>query len=170
MKKIISLISVFFLLVSCGNLNSNNNKMTKKVEKWNSIAVSYTGKLENWDVFDSTEKHGWEFLRFEAWAWQMIAGFDAWVIGMSLWETKNIEIEPKNAYGEYDENKKQTLLKKDLTSFTNAWFELKVWEKIPTQIWELEILASDDESITVDTNHPLAWKKLIFEVKIEEIN
>jgi FKBP-type peptidyl-prolyl cis-trans isomerase 2 len=50
----------------------------------------------------------------------MIKGFDAGVIGMKVGETKVIEMKASEAYGEYDENKKQVLQKKDLVSFTAA--------------------------------------------------
>ena len=143
--------------------------MTKKVEKGNTIKVSYVWKLSDWTVFDSTEKHGGEALEFTPWAGQMIAWFDEWVIGMELWETKTIEIPAEKAYGQRDENKKQVIPKKDLESFKAAWFELKKGEKLPTQFGEFEIIDSDDKNITLDTNHALAWKDLTFEVKVEEI-
>ena len=143
--------------------------MTKKVENGNNIAVSYTGSLEDGTVFDSTEKHWGQFLEFTAGAGQMIPWFDAGVIGMEVWEEKIIEIPAAEAYGEYDENKKQEFRKKDLVSFTAAGYELKVGEKLPTQYWEFEICDESEESVTVDTNHALAWKNLTFKVKIEEI-
>jgi len=143
--------------------------MTKKVEKWSNIAVSYVWKLSDWTIFDSTEKHGWNPLEFEAGAGQMIKGFDEGVLWMEEGEEKTIEIKASDAYWEYDESKKQIIPKKDLVSFTAAGFELKKWEKLPTQYWEFEIIDDDEENITLDTNHPLAWKDLTFEVKIEKI-
>ena len=88
---------------------------------------------------------------------------------MSVWEKKIIEMAPKDAYGEYDESKKQVSRKKDLVSFSSAGYELKVWEKLPTQMWELTIIAVDDENITLDTNHALAGKSLTFEVELVKI-
>jgi peptidylprolyl isomerase len=139
------------------------------VEKWSNIAVSYTGKLEDWTVFDATSNRGWSPLEFKAWAGQMISWFDAWVLGMKLWETKVINISALEAYGEYDETKKQVLAKKDLVSFTAAWFKLEKWEKLPTQMGEFEIIEVDEESVIIDTNHALAWKNLTFEITIEKI-
>ena len=163
MKRLLVLISaVLFTLTLTSCMN------TKVVEKWDNISVHYTGTLEDWTKFDSSLDRK-EPLKFEAWAGQMIPWFDAWVIGMKVWEKKKIEIEPKDAYGEYDKNKKQSMAKKDLESFTAAWYELKVGEKLPTQFWEFEIVEADEENITIDTNHALAWKKLIFDVEIVEI-
>lgn len=143
--------------------------MTKKVEKGSNIEVSYTGSLEDGTVFDSTAKHWGTPLEFTAGAGQMIAWFDEWVIWMKEWETKIIEIPASKAYWEIDESRKQVIPKKDLASFTAAGFELKKGEKLPTQMWEFEICDDCEETITLDTNHALAWKNLTFEVKIEKI-
>ena len=143
--------------------------MTKIVEKGSNIAVTYTGSLKDGTVFDSTEKQWGKPLEFTAWAGQMIAWFDAWVIGMKLWESKIIEIPASEAYGERDDSKKQTIPKKDLVSFTAAWFKLEKGEKLPTQMWEFEICDDCEQTITLDTNHALAWKDLTFEIKIDKI-
>ncbi len=155
------------------NLDINNTETMKKTEvkKWDQVAVSYTGTLDDWEIFDATSRHGWEPLKFVAWAKQMIAWFDAGVIGMKVWEKKTIKIEPKDAYGEYDKSKKQIigLTEKDKKAFEEAWVKLEKWSEFPTMNWPLPIAEVTDNSITVDMNHPLAWKKLIFEVEMLEI-
>ena len=70
----------------------------------------------------------------------MIAGFDSGVVGMKLWEIKTLIIPPEEAYGVYDESRKQVVRKKDLVSFVAAGYSLEVGEKIPTQYGELEIV------------------------------
>ncbi len=142
--------------------------MTNVVKAGDTVAVHYTGTLEDGTKFDSSLDRG-ETLEFKVWAGQMIAGFDAWVEGMAVWDKKTIEIEPKDWYGEYDETKKQSIRKKDLASFTAAGYELKIWEKLPTQYWEFEIVDADEENVVLDTNHFLAGKKLIFEVEMVKI-
>jgi peptidylprolyl isomerase len=146
--------------------------MTKtEVKKWDNVAVSYTGTLEDGTIFDATSKHWWEPLKFTVWAGQMIKGFDTWVIGMKVWETKSIKMWAVDAYWEYDKNRKQTmpLTVEDKKGFQNAWIELKVWETINTSQWQFSILEVKENELILDTNHPLAWKNLIFEVKMIEI-
>ena len=153
------------------NLNSNSwTTMSNKTEvnKGDNISVHYTWTLEDGTKFDSSLDRGTP-LEFTAWAGQMIPWFDAWVIGMKKWEKKIIEIEAKDAYWEYDETKVQVIPRKDLESFVTAWKKLEAGEKIPTQMWELTIIKSDEENVTLDVNHSLAWKKLIFDVEIIEI-
>ncbi len=176
MKKfniILITVLVLIILTMSSFLIFNNNTMVKEtvkeVLKWSNIAVSYTGKLEDWSIFDATSKHWWTPLEFTAWAGQMIKGFDDGVIGMKLNETKTIEIEAKDAYGEYDPANVQVVPKDQLSSFTAAGFKLEKWEKLPTWMWDLEILEVTETWVTLDVNHSLAGKKLIFEVKVVDI-
>ena len=51
------------------------------------VSVTYTGTLENGEVFDSNE--GRDPLEFQSGAGQMIKGFETAVIGMALNEKKS---------------------------------------------------------------------------------
>lgn len=99
----------------------------------------------------------------------MIAGFDAGVMGMKVGDKKTIEIEPENGYGAYDDTKMQTVEKDTLASFEAAGYKLEIGETIPTQFGQIAIKAVDGNSITLDLNHPLAGKKLMFDVELLEI-
>ena len=184
MKKIFILLFLWLVLTSCTGQNSStqktnldiNNKeqnMTKKeiAQTWDKVAVSYTGTFEDGVIFDATSKHGWTPLEFTVWAGQMIPWFDKAVEWMKIWETKKVTLAPSEAYGEKDPNRKQVipLTEQDKKSLELAWYELKVWAKLPTMMWELPILEISWDDVTVDANHPLAWKTLIFEIKLEEI-
>lgn len=188
MKKVFIIISIIWLisLTSCNNteqntqnymsntwtnLNTNQENMTKNqwpVKNGDSIEVNYRGTFEDGTQFDSSYDR-WQTLPFTVWAGQMIPWFDAWVVGMMVWEKKTLTLSPAEAYGEYDETKKQVIAKKDLASFTAAGFELKVGEKLPTQYGEFPIVEADDENVTLDVNSPMAGKTLIFEVELVEI-
>lgn len=146
-------------------LNSNNKEMVKE---WDLVLVDYVWKLEDWTVFDTsieqTAKDAWiynqqrpyEPLEFQAWSWQLIKWFDQWVLWMKLWETKDLIINPEDGYWQADPSK---ILK------------LPVWSW--TQIWGYSFAVSKIEwtNVTLDFNHNLAWKKLVFDVTIiEKVN
>jgi peptidylprolyl isomerase len=86
----------------------------------------------------------------------MIPGFDSGVVGMKEGEKKTLELAPADAYGEFDEERKQVVPKSDLASFVAAGYELKVGEKLPTQFGEFEIIeileegAEGSESTTAE--------------------
>lgn len=143
-------------------------KKTKTIEAWDNIAVHYTWTLENWDKFDSSLDRN-QTLDFEVWAWMMIKWFDSAVVWMKIWDKKSITLEPKDAYGEIDDTKKQVIPKKDLASFEEAWIKLEVWSVLPTQYWEFKIVEVTDTEVTIDVNHALAGKTLNFDIEIIDI-
>ena len=114
------------------------------VESGDTVAVHYTGTLESGEKFDSSLDRG-ETLWFEVGAGQMIPGFDAGVVGMTVGESKTLVLAPKDAYGERDDTQTQTVPKQELASFANAWFTLEVGTKLPTQFGELEIIEIIEE-------------------------
>lgn len=144
------------------------SKKSKEIESWDNISVHYTGTFENWEKFDSSYDRG-QSLDFQVWAWMMIKWFDAAVVWMKIWEKKSITLSPEDAYGQRDENNKQTIEKSNLYDFVKAWFKLEVWEILPTQMGQFEIIEADDESITIDANHKMAWKTLNFDIEIVDI-
>jgi len=109
------------------------------IETGDAIEVHYTWTLEDGEKFDSSRDRG-ETLPFTVGAGQMIPGFDAGVIGMKIGEQKILTLAPKDAYGESDPEKLQTIPKKDLASFSAAGFKLEVGEKLPTQFGEFTII------------------------------
>ncbi len=156
--------------VSENNISPNTTQTMAKevVSSGDQVEVHYVGTLENGEVFDSSRDRG-QTLGFTVGAGQMISGFDAGVVGMKLWETKTLTLSPSEAYGERADTAQQTVPKADLASFTAAGFTLEVWEELPTQMGNFPIIAADEETITLDMNHPLAGKTLIFEVEIIKI-
>ena len=70
------------------------------IKNGDKVKVEYEGKLENGEIFDSTQ-HGDHShpLEFEVGAGQIIPGFDKAVLGMEDGEEKQITLQPKDAYG-----------------------------------------------------------------------
>lgn len=148
--------------------NEEKNMNEKTISSWSTVSLNYIWTLEDWKEFDNSYKR-WEPLSFKAWAGQMIAWFDAWVLWMKVWEKKTLVIAPKDAYGEYDPSKIQKVEKSALSSFENAWYKLEKGEKLPTQYGMITISESTDKEVTLDLNHELAWKTLKFDIEIVDV-
>ncbi len=71
-----------------------------QVKSGDVVRVHYTGTLEDGSQFDSSV--GRAPLEFTVGAGQMIAGFDAGVLGMAVGEKKTILIDPDHGYGQKD--------------------------------------------------------------------
>jgi len=133
-----------------------------------SVFLEYEGKFENGEVFDSSESSA--PLEFVAGAGQVISGFDGAVIGMKIGEEKEFEIEPKDGYGEINEELKKEIPKSALPKEHDPKVGMTLIMNTPTgQQIPAKISKVTDENVVIDLNHPLAGKKLIFKIKIVDI-
>jgi peptidylprolyl isomerase len=139
-----------------------------QVKKGDVIRVHYTGTLLDGSQFDSSV--GRSPLEFTVGAGQMIAGFDAGVLGMAIGEKKTIQIDPDNGYGQKDPN----AIIEFPTSNVPEGMQVEVGMKLNLQNQygqpvPVEIIEVKEEIIIMDANHFLAGKDLVFEVELVEI-
>jgi peptidylprolyl isomerase len=138
------------------------------VKNGDTVKVHYTGKLDNGDVFDSSE--GAEPLAFTVGAGEVIPGFDQALLGMQVGETKDVAIEPEHAYGNRIEELVQTI---DRSQFNLGGAEPEVGMHIemrtPDGNIPLTITDLTDTTITLDANHLLAGETLHFSLTLVEI-
>jgi FKBP-type peptidyl-prolyl cis-trans isomerase SlpA len=141
----------------------------KTVKQNDNIKVHYTGKLSNGQVFDSSKER--EPLAFKVGEGQIIPGFEKAVVGMELNETKEITIQPDNAYGEVRDDLIQEVPKDSLPDDLKPEVGQQLISKLPDGR-EVPIIVTEikDNSIMVDANHPLAGQELNFEIEVVEIN
>lgn len=137
------------------------------VKKGSKILVDYEGRFENGEVFDSSSKHG-EPLEFVAGEGMVVKGFDSAVIGMNVGDEKEVKILPKDGYGEINIGA--------IRSFPRTGFPptIKVGMGIGVPLpggghMPARISKVTEKEVTIDLNHPLAGKTLIFKVKIVKI-
>lgn len=131
------------------------------------VKVHYTGKFEDGTVFDSSE--GKDPLLFHLGKNEIIPGFEKAIIGMEPGEKKTVEIEAADAYGEPRKELVQKVEKKHLPKDLTPEVGLQLQIGEPKDGVVVTITEIDDETITLDGNHPLAGKKLIFNVELSEI-
>ncbi|HYJ46421.1 MAG TPA: peptidylprolyl isomerase [Pyrinomonadaceae bacterium] len=138
--------------------------MPEQAKKGDTVQVHYTGRLESGEVFDSSE--GREPLEFSVGAGQVIKGFDEGVKGMSVGDNKQIEIEAGDAYGERIESLVQKVSRDDLELGVEPEVGMDLAAQTPDG-HEIHVTVTEvtPTSITLDANHPLAGRKLIFDVQ-----
>ena len=146
------------------NKVKNEAKKTKIVANADTVSIHYTGTFNDGKKFDSSLDR-WEPITFRVWLGQMIKWFDAWVVGMKIWDKKTLKLEPKDAYGEAE----MVIPKADLKSFTDAGVKLEAGWSLPTGQWNIKILKADSTTITVANTHPMAWKTLNFDIELVDI-
>ena len=142
------------------------DKMT--IKQGDRIKVEYTGTFDDGTVFDTSKGKG--PLEFEVGSGQIIPGFDKAVVGMKKGGEKKIKIDPKDAYGDYNSQLVKEIPRRVLPPEQEPKPGMMLALGTPDgQRIPARITGVTDEHVTIDLNHPLAGKKLNFNVKIVDI-
>jgi FKBP-type peptidyl-prolyl cis-trans isomerase 2 len=97
----------------------------------------------------------------------MIPGFSKAVIGMKVGQTKTVNIPAAEAYGERSEEYVQTY---PLSDVPNPDDYVEGMQIAVGYGMNATITKKTDKEITLDFNHELAGKNLIFDITIKSIN
>jgi len=134
----------------------------------NTVKVHYTGTLTDGTKFDSSR--GQEPLEFTLGQDEMIGGFEQAVVGMSLGENKTVTIPSDDAYGERNESMVQQVPRSAIPPEIELAPGMMLQAQGPDgETLRFTVADFDEESVTVDGNHPLAGRDLVFELELVEI-
>jgi peptidylprolyl isomerase/FKBP-type peptidyl-prolyl cis-trans isomerase SlpA len=133
------------------------------------VQVHYTGKLEDGTVFDTSQDG--EPLSFTIGENRVIPGFESAVVGMEPGDSKTTEIEPDQAYGEHRDDMVMELdrdqIPEDVEPDVGQQLQLRLENG---QTVPVLITALGEETVTIDANHPLAGRTLIFEIELVDVS
>ena len=139
-----------------------------QVTNGSSVSVNYTGRLEDGTIFDTSIQEGREPLTATLGQGQLIPGFENGLIGMTVGEKKTIEIDPSDAYGEVNP---QMVSEVPLTQVPEG---VKVGDQLQgqNQYGPVNVVVKEvtESTVILDMNHPLAGKKLIFDLEVVSMN
>jgi FKBP-type peptidyl-prolyl cis-trans isomerase 2 len=130
------------------------------------VNVHYIGKFTDGTVFDSSEERG--TLRFRVGDSQVIPGFEKSVIGKNVGDVIEAQISPEEGYGNINPELIVNISKDRLPQ------QLEVGQMLEANFQNGEstsVMVSEigTDYATLDANHPLAGKDLIFEIQIVSI-
>jgi peptidylprolyl isomerase len=132
------------------------------------VRIHYTGKLDDGTQFDTSE--GREPLEFSLGGGQVIPGFDNAVEGMAVGEKKSVTIQPEEAYGPRHDQLIQDVPRNQLPDDMTPAVGMELQARNDSgEVMRFSVTSVDDQSITVDGNHPLAGKALKFDIELVEI-
>jgi FKBP-type peptidyl-prolyl cis-trans isomerase 2 len=137
-----------------------------KIVEGKKVKVHYTGKFEDGNVFDTSKDK--EPLEFVVGDGQLIPGFENGVLEMETGESKTVEITPEEGYGEYRDDLISEVEVNQLPEGTKVGVVLEAQTNAgPMNVTVTEI---NGDKATIDANHPLAGKKLFFDLEVVEVN
>lgn len=132
------------------------------------VHVHYTGRLEDGTVFDSSE--GRDPLEFTLGEGSVIAGFEQAVEGLAVGDTTDARLDPDAAYGPVREDLVMSVPREQLPD----GMEPTVGDRLAMQTADgqnvpVTVVEADEDTVSIDANHPLAGKSLIFELELVKI-
>ena len=131
------------------------------------VSLEYTLTLEDKSKIDSNV--GKEPLVYTQGAHEIIPGLEKQVAGLKVGDSKRIEVSPAEGYGEVDPARKQEVEKTRIPEDAR-----KVGAKLTGQGPQgqpifAQVTEVKDTTVVLDMNHPLAGKKLIFDIKVLKV-
>ena len=136
------------------------------IEKGNVVAVHYTGKLTDGNMFDSSE--GKDPLKFQVGSGQIIPGFENAIIGKNVGDKVTVNIPADQAYGQIREDLLVKVGKEQLPG------EVQIGQSLSAQAdngQEVNVIVKEinEDHVVIDGNHPLAGKELVFDIEVVEV-
>jgi len=131
------------------------------------VSVEFTLSLD--DKTQVQSNVGKEPLVYTQGAHQIVPGLEKNLAGVKVGETKHVEVTPEEGYGPVDPNRTQEVEKDKIPEGAR-----KVGSKLTGrgpngQMMFAEVREVKDKTVVLDMNHPLAGKKLIFDVKVLKV-
>ncbi|NPA49579.1 MAG: peptidylprolyl isomerase [Thermodesulfobacteria bacterium] len=143
----------------------------RKVKLGDVVSIHCVGRLENGEVFESTE--GGPPFQFQVGSPEIIPGLSEAVIGMTEGEEKEVTLTPDKAFGERDERLVKVVPRAALSLDTEPQVGMMLNLVFNTEQGEVTLPATvthvDEENITLDLNPPLAGQNVTFRIKVVEI-
>lgn len=133
------------------------------IKQGNTVKVHYTGRLEDNSVFDSS--NGKEPIEFQVGSQQVIEGFESAVMGLTKGDKTTVTIPSDKAYGELRNELIQQVPRNQVPQDVQVGVQLQGVNP-QGQPFVVTVTEVNESSVTIDANHPLAGKNLIFDIEV----
>jgi FKBP-type peptidyl-prolyl cis-trans isomerase 2 len=131
------------------------------------VSLEFTLSLE--DKTQVQSNVGKEPLVYTHGAHQIVPGLEKNLVGLKVGETKHVEVTPEEGYGPVDPKRTQEVEVDKIPEGARK-VGSKLTGRAPNgQMMFAEVKEIKDKMVILDMNHPLAGKKLIFDVKVLKI-
>lgn len=154
------------------------------VSRGDTVVIDYTGRRADGSVFDTTvaevahesglaydyPERSYRPETFEVGTDKIPPGVEEALIGMEEGEEKTVTLAPEEAYGEHSPER---VAEYDRGPFEEMLGETELAEGVVVEASETglpgEVVAFDDETVSVDFNHELAGETVEFDIRVVEL-
>ncbi len=147
----------------------NRHSVVAQAKEGDEVQVHYTGKLEDGTVFDTSEDG--EPLSFTIGENRVIPGFEEAVSGMEPGDSKTTEVDPEQAYGEHRDDMVMEMERDQIPDDVDPEVGQQLQLRLENgQTVPVLITALGEDTVTIDANHPLAGRTLLFEIELVDVS
>jgi len=131
------------------------------------VAIDYRLSLDSGEEVDSSQEGN--PLSFVVGAGRIIPGLENALVGKEEGESFKVSLEPENAYGAIDDSLFQEIPRERFPADVEIKPGMAFQATGPRGPIMLTVKEADESAVKVDLNHPMAGKKLHFDVKVVEV-
>jgi FKBP-type peptidyl-prolyl cis-trans isomerase SlyD len=134
------------------------------IQKDSVVTLHYTLKDDAGAVIDSSD--GGEPLAYLHGHGNLVTGLERELTGKVPGDKLDVKITPADGYGEYDAAMVQRVPRRQLKGIAKIYVGLKLHAQTPEGPREVTVTQVLGDTVTIDSNHPLAGKNLNFAIDI----
>ena len=132
------------------------------------VKVHYIGRLEGGTILDTSQNR--QPVELTLGSGDYIQGFEKGIVDMAIGDKKNFMVPPEEAFGLNHKELMAHVKKTDLPENIPHVIGQELNIKLPGgDLIQAIIVSTDEDFVTLDANHPLAGRTLVFDVKLVEI-
>ena len=141
----------------------------RRVKNGDKVKLHYTGTLRDGRIFDTT-REGQPF-EFTVGNGMIMVGIEKAVMGMVIGESKIIYISPEKAFGHRHDELVAEVMKSDLPNHIKPTIGQKLRLRLPDgNVINVTTADLNEDTVTLDANHPLAGFTLLYDIELVAIS
>jgi len=138
-----------------------------QIEARKVVTLNYTLTDSDGNVIDQSNDSSFAYLHGAS---NIIPGLENALTGKSAGESLNVSVEPAEGYGEHDPAKTQAVPRNMFPDDAEIQVGMQFHAQGPNgETLVVTVVALEDDTVTVDGNHPLAGIQLNFAVEVMEV-
>ena len=158
---------IVMIALSLGLLSVTSGYAQDTVGDGKRVSLEYTLTLEDKTVIDSNV--GETPLVYTHGTKQIVPGLEKQLTGLKAGDTKRVQVSPAEGYGEVDPDRLQEVPKENIPEEARGVGKKLQGRGPDGQMMFAQVTEVKEKTIIVDLNHPLAGKKLFFDIKVLNI-
>lgn len=138
-----------------------------KIENQKVVSINYTLRNDQGEILDTSD--GREPLAYIHGMGNIIPGLESQLNGKSAGDSLKVSVAPVDGYGEYDLAQVVQVSRSQFEGVPELKIGMQFTASSPEGHQVVTITNIDNDSVTVDGNHPLAGKTLHFDVTVVDV-